>query len=57
VFDGLVPGQYGIALLHDENKNDKMDSNRFGFPREGYGVSNNPRPSRAVRNSVTLVLR
>lgn len=46
VFDGVTPASYGIALLHDENKNDKLDSNRFGFPREGYGVSNNPRPSR-----------
>lgn len=46
VFDGLTPGDYGIALLHDENKNNKMDSNRLGFPGEGYGVSNNPRPTR-----------
>ena len=46
VFNDLTPGNYGVALLHDENKNDKMDSNRFGFPREGYGVSNNPKPSR-----------
>ncbi|MES2464102.1 MAG: DUF2141 domain-containing protein [Armatimonadota bacterium] len=45
-FDSLPPGNYGVALLHDENKNNKMDSNRFGFPREGYGVSNNPRPTR-----------
>ena len=30
----------------NENKNHKMDANRFGFPREGYGVSNNPRPTR-----------
>lgn len=45
-FDVVAPGNYGIALLHDENKNNRMDSNRFGFPREGYGVSNNPRPSR-----------
>jgi uncharacterized protein (DUF2141 family) len=46
VFEGLSPGSYGVALLHDENKNHKMDSNIFGFPREGYGVSNNPRPTR-----------
>ena len=45
-FDGLMPGKYALALLHDENKNHKMDMNRFGFPREGYGVSNNPRPTR-----------
>jgi uncharacterized protein (DUF2141 family) len=46
VFDDLSPGSYGVALLHDENRNHKMDSNRFGFPREGYGISNNPRPTR-----------
>jgi uncharacterized protein (DUF2141 family) len=46
VFDGLTSGTYGVALLHDENKNNKLDSNLFGFPREGYGVSNNPRPAR-----------
>jgi uncharacterized protein (DUF2141 family) len=46
VFEDLSPGSYGVALLHDENRNHKMDSNIFGFPREGYGVSNNPRPTR-----------
>lgn len=46
VFDDLAPGQYGLALLHDENENNKIDTNRFGFPREGYGISNNPRPTR-----------
>ena len=37
VFDGVAPGSYSVVLLHDENKNNKMDFNRFGFPREGYG--------------------
>ncbi|MBC8104288.1 MAG: DUF2141 domain-containing protein [Cytophagales bacterium] len=45
-FDGLKAGSYALALLHDENTNSKMDTNLFGFPREGYGASNNPRPSR-----------
>lgn len=45
-FDGLALGKYGLALLHDENQNHKMDTNRFGFPREGYGISNNPRATR-----------
>jgi uncharacterized protein (DUF2141 family) len=46
VFDEVPPGTYGVALLHDEDKNNKLDTNLFGFPREGYGVSNNPRPAR-----------
>jgi uncharacterized protein (DUF2141 family) len=46
LFEDITPGDYGVALLHDENKNNKMDSNRFGFPREGYGISNNSRPTR-----------
>ncbi len=35
----LVPGNYGIALVDDENNNGKMD---FGFimPKEGFGFSN-----------------
>ncbi len=38
----VAPGTYGISVLHDENNNGKMDSNAFGVPKEGYGVSNNP---------------
>ncbi len=40
VFDDLPPGDYAIALLHDENNNNKMDTNVFGLPKEGYGASN-----------------
>ena len=32
-------GEYGIALLDDENDNGKMDF-RFFMPTEGYGFSN-----------------
>jgi uncharacterized protein (DUF2141 family) len=39
-FDGLVPGVYAVAVLHDENENDEMDFNFLGMPREGYGFSN-----------------
>ena len=35
----LPPGTYGIALLDDENKNMKMDTNFLGVPTEGYGFS------------------
>ncbi len=34
-------GTYAVAILHDENGNQKLDSNLLGMPTEGYGVSNN----------------
>ena len=40
----LPPGEYGASVLHDENKNGKMDKNFVGIPLEGYGVTNNPKP-------------
>ena len=37
----IPPGTYGIRFYHDQNENQKMDSNRFGIPMESYGHSNN----------------
>jgi len=45
-FKNVPPGKYAVAVLHDENKNNKMDTTFFGFPKEGAGVSNNPKPRR-----------
>jgi len=42
VFDNLPEGDYGVAVIHDENKDEKLDFNDFGMPLEGYGHSNNP---------------
>ena len=42
VFDNLPEGTYGVAVIHDENKNGKLDFNDTGVPTEGYGHSNNP---------------
>lgn len=39
----LPPGDYAIALFHDRNGNEKVDSNLFGVPTEPYGFSNNPK--------------
>lgn len=36
----LAPGTYGMALLDDENRDDKMNFSFFGVPKEGYGFSN-----------------
>jgi uncharacterized protein (DUF2141 family) len=38
---GLQPGRYALTLLHDENRNRKLDT-MLGIPREGFGFSRNP---------------
>lgn len=38
----LAPGKYGVVVLHDENKNEKLDRNFLGVPTEGFGFANNP---------------
>ena len=43
---GLPPGRYAVVVLHDENSNKKLDTNLIGIPKEGHGVSNNPKPKR-----------
>jgi uncharacterized protein (DUF2141 family) len=35
---------YAIAVLHDENRNGRMDKSLLGFPLEGCGFSRNPAP-------------
>jgi uncharacterized protein (DUF2141 family) len=35
----LAPGNYAIAVIHDENDNGKLDT-FAGIPREGYSFSN-----------------
>jgi uncharacterized protein (DUF2141 family) len=42
VFTNVPEGEYGVAVIHDENKNGKLDMNEMGIPVEGYGHSNNP---------------
>ena len=37
----LVPGDYSLLVIHDENRNGKLDK-MFGMPREGFGFSRNP---------------
>jgi uncharacterized protein (DUF2141 family) len=39
----LPPGRYGIAVIHDENSNRKLDRNMLGWPKEGFGFANNPK--------------
>jgi uncharacterized protein (DUF2141 family) len=42
-FPGIAPGTYAVSVYHDENSNDKLDTNFLGIPREGVGASNNAR--------------
>ena len=43
-FKNIAPGTYAAIILHDENKNGKIDKNFVGIPQEGYASSNNERP-------------
>jgi len=38
---GLAPGEYSLLVIHDENRNGKLDT-MLGVPREGFGFSRNP---------------
>ena len=38
----LPKGRYAICVLHDKNKDKKLNTNFFGMPTEGYGFSENP---------------
>ena len=38
----LPPADYGVAAIHDENSNHKLDRNFLGIPKEGFGFANNP---------------
>ncbi|HPI40429.1 MAG TPA: DUF2141 domain-containing protein [Pseudobdellovibrionaceae bacterium] len=41
VFSDLEPGKnYALSVFHDENNNEKLDTNFLGMPKEGVGISN-----------------
>ena len=40
-FKDIPEGTYAVSVFHDENDNDKLDSNFIGIPKEDYGCSNN----------------
>ena len=40
-FEALPVGDYAVAVIHDENGNNKLDT-MLGIPREGFGFSRNP---------------
>lgn len=41
VFKDIEPGEYAVAILHDENGNEEMDYNEYEMPLEGFAFSNN----------------
>jgi uncharacterized protein (DUF2141 family) len=43
VFEDMPYGKYSIKAFHDENGNNRLDTNLLGKPTERYGFSNNAR--------------
>lgn len=43
VFNAIPHGDYAVAVLHDKDKDDRMDTNFIGIPKEDMGASNNAR--------------
>jgi uncharacterized protein (DUF2141 family) len=41
VFEDVPHGEYAIKVFHDENGNQKLDTNFVGMPKEKFGFSNN----------------
>ena len=42
-FEQLSPGEYAVAVIHDDNEDGKLNTGLFGIPKEGFGFSRNPR--------------
>ncbi|MCA1979188.1 MAG: DUF2141 domain-containing protein [Thiobacillus sp.] len=43
--EGLKPGDYAVLAYHDENGNGELDRFLGMIPKEGWGLSNNPKVS------------
>lgn len=42
--NNIDAGTYAVAVIHDENADNKLNTNFLGIPTEGYGASNNNLP-------------
>lgn len=40
IIKDLKPGKYAFKYFHDENNDEKINTNFMGIPKEGYGFSN-----------------
>lgn len=45
IIENVKPGNYAITTFHDENDNEKLDTNFVGIPNEPYGFSNDAKGS------------
>ena len=45
VLEGVLPGEYGVKVLDDENANGVMDFTMGFMPGEPYGFSNDAKPN------------
>ena len=52
-YRGVAPGDYSLLVIHDENRNGRLDK-VLGLPREGFGFSRNPRSASARRAMATF---
>lgn len=41
-FSGLKPGTYAVAVVDDQNGDNKLNKDFLGIPKEGFGISKNP---------------
>ncbi len=41
IFKVIPQGTIAVAIYHDENMNEKLDTGLFKIPKEGYAFSNN----------------
>lgn len=58
VFENIPYGEYAVSVMHDENSNGKLDMKSFiifSIPKEGVGVSNNPKIGRGGPNYLDSV--
>lgn len=39
----VLYGEYAVTVFHDEDLNREVETNFIGMPKEGVGVSNNPK--------------
>lgn len=45
VIEDVKSGDYAVSTFHDENDNEKLDTNFMGIPNEPYGFSNDAKGS------------
>ena len=56
--ENMPPGTYGVLVIHDENKDDDLETTWYGKPTEGVGASRNAHhhdtPPKFKRSKFTL---